>query len=90
MRRDAFVFIQIKWNTNLLVILIALTQLHLCRLCQNSLEEKSNCISTWQHYFGESIETFRHDFGKSMSIDLPSTYRYVYIGLGDKFTCPDL
>ena len=46
---------------------------------------KSKNISTSPDYFGESIEAFRHYFGKPISIGLSLTYRFVYIWMNDKF-----
>ena len=46
---------------------------------------KSNYISTSRGYFGKSIQALRHHFGKSMSVKLPLTYRFVYIWPRVKF-----
>ena len=35
------------------------------------------------------IEAFRHYFGKSISIGLPLTYRFVFIRVSDKFAYSD-
>ena len=48
-------------------------------------------VSSWIIFFtspgysGKSIENLRHYFGKSLWIDLPLTYRFVYIWVNDKF-----
>ena len=46
---------------------------------------KSNYISTSRGYFGKSIQALRHHLGKSMSVKLPLTYRFVYIWPRVKF-----
>ena len=67
----------------------ALNHLNLSWLRRNFLDEKPNCFSTSRYYFRESIEAFRHYFGKLITIGLPLTYRFVYIWVSDKIAHSD-